>query len=325
MKLLPLLLLGCPQSAKDPTVDTDVDTVDTEASAFPTTFVLAGDTLYPESGVYDPVRRRFIVGSLTQGVLTTMEADTRTQGVFYADPRPEDWAVRGLAVDLTRRRLWSCAELKAGELQSRHIWWHNLDEGTLAQRFDLSTHAADAWCHDLVVATSGTVYVTDHVNGRIYKIEPTTSSITTLSNAGALDGGTVGASGIALTADGEGLIVSRYSRPALVHISLASPENAREIVLTGDDDGLGAGEGYAGLLMKDGGLYVSAVRSVLRVSPADAGWSSGTVTRIEMGGSGYTAVTEVDDWVYAVESDPLAWTLGIQPDLPFKIQRVPTP
>jgi hypothetical protein len=318
-----LLLVACKRDDDDPP-DTSVDTVDSEVtSSLPDAFALGGDELFPESGVFDPVLRRFLFGSLTSGVISSLEVDTGAQASFYADPAPEQWSIRGLKADLTRRRLWACAEFDDGSENSRHVWWLNLDTGLVAQRFNLSTLDADAWCRDIAISPSGDVFVTDPINGRIYQVDAINSAVRVQSAAEALGDGAIGATGIELTLDGKGLIIARYSRPTLLYLDLSSPENTREITLAGDDPGLGASEGYAGMVFKQGALYVAAVRAVLRITSDQPDWGVGQVTRIPIDGSGFTAVTEVEESVYALESDPLAWQLGIRPDLPFRWLRVP--
>ena len=65
---------------------------------------------FPEGGAYDQVAGIFYFGSLKDGSLHQLDAETGKELVVFTETELGTWWTLGMDVDLTRRRLWVCMD-----------------------------------------------------------------------------------------------------------------------------------------------------------------------------------------------------------------------
>ncbi len=175
----------------------------------------------------------------------------------------------GLAVDPSRRRLGVCAVLVDGSAAGE-LWLFDLDDGSDQGVVSLDPISPTASCTDIAFGNDGAGYVTDRENGAMYLVDPEEGGVTLFSDHPALEPDLIGSNGVALTEDGEYLLVSKYLAPELVRVSLADPSDTVTVSLRGDTFASG------GPFRRHGG----------DVAPPEARGEEGPRLRIERGALG---------------------------------------
>lgn len=137
----------------------------------PVAFRLDDPRLVPEGIAFDPVGRRFIVGSIARHAIVVSDEDGRWRDFS----RPEDGldAVLGLAVDAGRRALYAVstnAFEDSGRTTLRNaVVRYDLASDRRVSRIDVPEARQ---LNDLAVAADGTLYVTDSAAGAVYRVHP---------------------------------------------------------------------------------------------------------------------------------------------------------
>jgi hypothetical protein len=163
----------------------------------PVAFRLDDDRLVPEGIAFDPVARRFFVGSIARHAIVASGDRTRWRDWS----RPEDGldAVLGLAVDAGRRALYAVstnAFEDAGRTSLRNaLVRYDLDTGRLVARIDVPQARQ---LNDVAVAADGTLYVTDSAAGAVFRLPSGGEELVSFVAAGRAPG----ANGIAVARDG---------------------------------------------------------------------------------------------------------------------------
>ncbi len=283
-------------------------------------YILSDQDLVPESGSYDPAGRAFYVGSETQGSITRVDADG-TESLFFDPPPSSSLRTLGLTIDAEARRLWVCVDDTVTESQSVRTF--DLSTGMPEIQFDLASAAADATCNDIALDSEGVAYVSDSANPRVYRANVLGEVIEIWADDPLLapDAGIFGGNGIAVTEDGQYVILSKTilssATPRLLRIERANPTNISgitttpEITMTAD-----------GISFLDGDLYVAAVGSgeIFRLTSADQ-WMTATVTT-SMQQVGTSTVRPAEGDLYGIYSDITNALLGQPINPPFRIYRI---
>ena len=134
---------------------------------------------------------------------------------------PATGGLFGMAVDARRNRLWvaqtggdkipgGSGPRTAGVLEVR------LSDGRVLSRHPAPDDGKPHWIGDLIVAADGTVYASDSAGGDVYRLRPGARGLERLARTGLAS-----PQGLALTADGAGLILADYST-GLHRIEIAS-------------------------------------------------------------------------------------------------------
>ncbi|HMV68189.1 MAG TPA: hypothetical protein PKA64_15185 [Myxococcota bacterium] len=289
-------------------------------------FELDDDLQWPESFAWDPQTEAFYVSSLWYGDVRRVGADGR-ESVFFQDERsvdadPQPWQTWGVEVDVDRRRLFACASWNGGGPVTWFVWILDLDTGERLSQIEMARSSPGAQCRDFAVGADGKVYVTDRAHPVVHVIDPVAEEVSVFADDPALDTTVWGPDGVALTPDGRGLLVGLSRAPGFVFVPLLHPEAPVRVQVEGDDWQMGGGQGIDGLAFVGDDVYVAAVNRLLRVHPVDPSWELAELRSYEAPIHGMSAVTVAGDRLFALNGDPNAWTLGIRPDLPFKIYRV---
>jgi sugar lactone lactonase YvrE len=204
-----------------------------ETPAAPVVFRLEDPNLIPEGIAYDPKSKRFFLGSSRGKIIAT---DGKGEPRDFSGPDDKLAFVLGLAVDAKRGHLYAVSTngfLDAAKTERRNeVVRYDLKDGRLLDRFA----APEALqLNDLVIAPDGTLYVTDSMNGSLFRKKPDEKTLTGFGTTGAVRG----ANGIALKPDGA-LYVAIST--GIARVDLASGEPTRlpqpDTVATGGIDGM---------------------------------------------------------------------------------------
>lgn len=226
--------------------------------------------LQPEGIEYDDVRRRFLIGSRTTGVIHAVDDAGR---LTVAVGAPGLGSTLGLHIDRRGSRLLAAGSFAPGGIsgaETAALGMYDLASGAVQRVVDLTrlTPAGPHLANDVVTDAAGNAYVTDTLIGTIYRVSPDgDASIFAAGPALGLP------NGIELH-DDRLLLVGTLLGPSLIRIPLDAPAAARAVAgATVSGDGLVLTAG--GALAVVGGLADAG--RVLRVESTDD-WQSAQVT-----------------------------------------------
>ncbi len=283
---------------------------------------LEGDMLFPEGIAFDPIGQAFFVGSLGDGSIHRIAA-TGEQSLFSEGPAG-NWSTAGIKVDAERGRVWACSsEVDGAQVQA--IWVLDLDSAEVVEIFDLGEIADGADCNDVALDAMGVAYVSDPPLGTVHRIEIGGAAEAWATHADFAPVAGLGLNGLAATPDGEYLVLAKFLPATLFRIAFADPTDIVAIELSGDAFvGPTPTSGADGIVFSDDALYVTFAELVKRVD-LDADFGAGTVTDIEVpgAGDGLSTATDANGSVFVVKSEVTAFVFGEEPELPFRILRVP--
>jgi sugar lactone lactonase YvrE len=185
-------------------------------------FTLQDRRLLPEGIAYDPMSRRFYVGSITKRAIYRIERDGSLARFSRAEAKLDH--VLGLAVDVARRTLYAVstsALTDAGRASPRNaVVAFDLASGRWQRTFLVP---AARQLNDVAVAPDGTLLVTDTAGGGVWLIDPATSIVKTLVPFDAAPG----ANGIAVHPLGRYAYVAASRRPLRIELSSGALEPLR--------------------------------------------------------------------------------------------------
>ena len=171
-------------------------------------------TLIPEGIAFDADTRRLYVGSIARRGVYRIDAAGRLKSFSRAEDDLD--AILGLAIDAKRRRLYAVstsALTERGRAALRNaVKIYDLDRAILLQ----SIAVPDArQLNDVSFGPDGTLLVSDSAAGAVFRIDPSTATVTTIVKPG----GAPGANGIASAPDGKHAYVAASRRPLRVNLS----------------------------------------------------------------------------------------------------------
>jgi Cu-Zn family superoxide dismutase len=280
-------------------------------------YELPGDSVFPEGIAYNPVTGHFYTGSTSNGDIIKVDVQTGIASLWASGAGQGRSSATGLKLD-AMNRLWICggADAKVSVLDAN---------GSLKKMWDLGAIFGAGFINDCVMDETH-VYFTDSRVRKIYRASLNDTTLATMEewlsftdaeipyNAAATN-----ANGIALTPDGQQLIVVVSSSGKLYRISKAD-KSITEIPL---DAPVTAGDG---LVLEDHTLYVSrnALNQIFPVAMT-AGYQQGTV------GAGFgtnllfnTTIARAGNYLLAVNGQLNRRAAG-NPVLPFTVSRVIIP
>lgn len=201
--------------------------------------------LQPENTVWDPTRRRVLVGSIRQGTVSVVNPD-HTTTTLVKDPRLI--GTGGVRVDPARGRLLATFDDTfdgPGALLSERstpqtvghyagLGIFDLRTGKTIKLVNLAFQPGLHLANDLAIDPAGNAYVTDSFNGTVYKVDPEGHASIFLHapalTAPVVNGApSVGPNGIVYR-DGY-LIVVRYDSGELFKIPLRAPHSFTKVAL----------------------------------------------------------------------------------------------
>jgi sugar lactone lactonase YvrE len=238
-------------------------------------------TLHPEGIAYDPIRNRYIVGSVTHGTVSVVNPDGSAR-TLVSDPTLI--TTMGLAVDPLRGRILAVnGDIGRGDRstpdtirKTAGLGIYHLFTGQRISYVDLGAldSGREHFGNDVAVALDGTVYVTDSLSGAVYRVPlfgPPAVLVRDdrLAPAGAGNG----ANGIVLHPRGF-LLVAQSSARMLYRVPLDNPAAIEPVTVNepiGAPDGLLL-DGPNGLLAIDN----TRANRLLRLVSTDS-WRTATV------------------------------------------------
>ncbi len=150
---------------------------------------VAEPDLIPEGIAFDPGTHTLFLGSLRKRKIVAISPEGRARD-FVAPEQDGLWSVLGMKVDPDRRALLACSGVDGPGL----VHYSPADLGKSAVfEFDLATgktrriYRAPAGRHlfnDLVFTRGGAIYVTDSVEGSVYRIDRASGRVERFAGAG---------------------------------------------------------------------------------------------------------------------------------------------
>jgi len=187
-------------------------------SSIPKTFVLPGDSLFPEGMGYDPQNGEYFVGAIGGGAVLRGQIDDPTATVF--SPAGADGRTAALGARPDHGRVF------VGSFGSGKIWIYGERSGKLIATLD--TGMPSSVINDFSFLRDGTAFATDSVNPFLWRITFSRSGTPTLEkwldftgtpfvyNAG------FNADGIVTSGNGRYLVVNQLSTGDLFRIDVAT-------------------------------------------------------------------------------------------------------
>lgn len=228
----------------------------------PVAFRLPDPKLIPEGIAYDPDGKRFFIGSIAQRKIVTTDGKGMTRD--FSSPEDKLATVLGLTVDAGRGHLYAVSTNgfleEAKKERHNSVARYDLKSGRLLDRF---TAPEAQQLNDLALAPDGTLYVTDSLEGSLFRKRPDEATLSRLGDQGVLRG----ANGIASSPEGRIYVATSTG------IAQVDPEKGSPTRLPQPDDAVTGG--IDGLAWHDGALV--GVQNVP---------NPGRVIRIELGDDG---------------------------------------
>ncbi len=185
---------------------------------------VADTTLHPEGIAFDPLHKRWFIGSVRQRRVVAVEQDGTAHD--FVPARSAGLAgVFGMAVDSVRRTLWVATTalprmegFTPADSARVGVYAYDLDTGRLKREAWLPRDSATAHTFgDVAVAPNGDVYVSDSQAPWILKLPAGADSLERFVTHPLFRS----LQGMAITSDGKTMFVADYSH-GLLQVSLAS-------------------------------------------------------------------------------------------------------
>ncbi len=159
--------------------------------------------LIPEGIAYDPVARRFFIGSISKEKIVAVDASGKASD-FVVSRRGGLRRTLGLKVDAKRRRLWALSNDTVRPKSASFVHVFDAASGRLLKMFRGPSDHATIF-NDLVLTTDGGAFITDSRGSALFWVPPDLSRLELfLSSGGAFDT----PNGIAVSGDDSYLYVA---------------------------------------------------------------------------------------------------------------------
>ena len=187
-----------------------------------TVFTLPDTECIAEDLAWDAPRRRWLVSSVRRGaVFAVSPAGAVTTLARVGRP---GWAVLGIAIDASRKRLWAAAVAlpqaegyQKGDSGRASIMQFDLAAGRLTHEFAIPSSVVNAAPGDLVIAANGDLYSGDGRAGAVYRLRDGSDRVELLVPPGLFRS----TQQPVLSTDGGTLIVAEYGR-GLARVDVAT-------------------------------------------------------------------------------------------------------
>ena len=297
----------------DTTTEVMTETVD---ASLPASYVLPGESVFPEGVAYNPASGKFYVGSTTDGTLYEGDLANSETTVFSEGGADGRTTAIGMKVD-SNGRLWVAG---GGTGQ---MFVYDTADGSLVASYT-TPEVEQTFINDVTLTPDGSAYFTDSFRPVLFKISGTEGGEAEawLDFTGTVlqYGEGFNSNGIAATPDGRYLLTVHSPSGNLFRIDTGS----REVVqIDVGEAELTAGDGI--LLIGDT-LYVSR-NSIGEIVPVtmSADYSTGTAGAAITDPSLIfpTTIAQADDSLLVVNSQ--FNNREGTPQLPFTVSRIPLP
>ncbi|MFK7999336.1 MAG: hypothetical protein AB8H86_07045 [Polyangiales bacterium] len=301
-------------------------TIDAGGRGFAARYPLSAE--YPESGIYDESAHRFFVGSLGDGIVRSVDAETGAEETFFEESAEGPWWTLGMDIDAERRRLWVCAMRDLRDISDQdppydgYVWVFDLDTNERVASHALSDAMPTGTCTDVALAADGSAYVVDREHPVIYHVT-FDGGAEIYAQDSLLDGGLVGQNALVVLPDQSGLLSAVYLPSRLVYIALDTLEGeepeVREVEIDGSFADATPLSGADGMVYFDGAAYVIFASEIVRVQPTLATWTHAVASELSVP-NGMTDAIVTPGGLYLVNGQSVRFALGTTPD-PFALVR----
>lgn len=193
-------------------VATEMKALKTHVGSSKPAFRLTQKDLIVEGVAYDATDGMFYVGSVHRRKILRVSRKGKAAD-FAGEKQDGLGAVLGLKVDARRHHLWACTSgvpqmtgATEEEKGKAALHKYDLSTGAFVAKYPLGGGAAGHNCNDLVVGTTGDVYVSDAESGEILVLAAGAAEFRTLIEAGQLRS----PQGLALSPDDKILFAADY-------------------------------------------------------------------------------------------------------------------
>ncbi|MBK8694596.1 MAG: hypothetical protein IPN17_20535 [Deltaproteobacteria bacterium] len=264
------------------------------------------------------------MGSLADGSVHQVDANTGLDEVFYRETAPGLWWTLGMDVDVARRRLAVCSmedRRTAGESNhpyDGYVLIFDLDTRARVARIPLAPAFARATCTDVAFSADGGLYVSDREHPRIYRIEPGGALSTFVTND-LLSGAAVGQNALVVLPDQSALLSLIYLPSRLVRVGLRDRAVANVSLRGTFFDGLPLLSGADGMTLSGSNLLVAFTSQVTRVTPTLADWSAASTATVDVP-AGMTDIVHTSSGDYLLNGQAVSFAFD-RPTTPFQLVR----
>jgi hypothetical protein len=280
----------------------NTDDSEFNAPVTPERIAFSSSRLYPEGITYSPALDKFLVSSITQGKIGTVDQNGR-----YADLITDTQLISSLGLKMQAGHLYVCNGDRGVSDKSTTqttgktagLFIYDLSTRQALRRINLATLLPNAnhYANDMAFDPAGNAYVTDSFAPVIYKVPTDTTRPSILINSPLFSGapGTINLNGIVYHPD-KYLIVVKANEGKLFKVDLASPSTITEITgvnLPGGD----------GMLLYNNDLYVVNSRNKVSQVRSDDGWKTASVVKTDS--VGYEQATTnvlLNDKIYTINA-----------------------
>ncbi|GAB3553881.1 SMP-30/gluconolactonase/LRE family protein [Spirosoma fluminis] len=264
---------------------------DSPNAPFPERINFIAERQYPEGITYSAQLGKFLVTSVTQGKIGTVDTDGR-----YEDLLSDPALISCNGIKVADGRVLVCNNDQGASdkstpqtiRQTAELVVFNLNTRQLERRIDLDAllpAAEPNFANDLTLAPDGTVYVTDSFSPVIYKVTPSGEASVLVRDDMRFSSPTFGLNGIVYHPNGY-LIVANTGQGKLYKVDLQNGNAVSEITGTGALPG-------DGLTLSNNDLYVvtGGGSRVAQVRSSD-NWQTASVVKTDENGY-FQATTNV--------------------------------
>ncbi len=304
----PCLLAACDDDPEAPPL------VELDDRTYWGEYPIAAD--FTEGGIYDPAAHAFYVGSLGSGGVYRIDAETGVQSTLFEPDEAGTWWTLGMDIDVVDNLLYVCAMDDRRAFDEAHdyagyLWGFDLASGERVIRRALSDAADGGTCTDVAVAESGTVYVNDRQNPRLYAFAD--GELEMIVENDRLAGGLVGQNALVVTPDQSALLSLVFLPSRLVRIDLAD-YSVRDVDVDGDfSDLTPALSGADGMTLDGDGVLVMFTTQLNRLVPVTPAWREAVSTTVDVDGS-MTDVVQTPAGPYLLNGQAVRFALGSDTD-----------
>lgn len=280
----------------------NTDDPEFNAPVTPERIAFSSSRLYPEGITYSTVLDKFLVSSITQGKIGTVDQNGR-----YADLITDSLLISSLGMKIQNGRLYVCNGDQGVSTKSTAqttgktagLYIYDLSTRQALRRINLATLLPNAshYANDMAFDSLGNAYVTDSFAPVIYKIPADTTRPSLLINSPLFSGapGTINLNGIVYH-PGKYLIVVKSNEGKLFKVDLANPSNITEVTGVNLPNG-------DGMLLYNNDLYVVNGRNKVSQVRSTDGWKTASIIKTDSVGYDQ-ATTNVlfNDKIYTINA-----------------------
>lgn len=277
-------------------------TTDVDAPQFAERINFTADRQYPEGIAYAPSLNRFLVTSLTQGKVGTVDVNGT-----YADLFTDAQLISAQGIKVFNDRVYVCnaAQAVASKATSQTVmktaglFVYNLNTRQIERRTDLAALLPNAshLANDVALDSQGNAYVTDSFSPVVYRVGADGAASILVNNATlGVSAGQFGLNGI-VWHPGNYLLVVKAATGQLYKINLGSQNAITEVT------GFSPVVGGDGMVLIGDDLYVVNNRNQVTQLRGASNWTTASVVKTDA--SGYdqaTTNTVVNGQIYTMNA-----------------------